>query len=94
VLLYEEINKARILVSMKDVVPCLLHSFTTRWVLNGVDFSTAKQLMSHKSPYKTKRYAHHCPDSRGSGVEILDQLCCRSLHTLLNLINKLLNNAK
>ena len=39
-------------------------------------YSSAKvqQLLGHKSPIMTQRYAHHYPESLRDGVEILDRL--------------------
>lgn len=55
----------------------LRHTFATRLVQNGVDIYKVKELLGHKTIAMTMRYAHHCPDSLRSSVEILDK-CYKS----------------
>ena len=55
----------------------LRHTFATRLVQNGVDLYKVKELLGHKSISVTMRYAHHCPDSLRSSVDILDS-CYKS----------------
>jgi len=52
----------------------LRHTFATRLVQAGIDLYKVQQLLGHKSPFMTQRYAHHYPESLRDGVEILDQL--------------------
>ncbi|MGH9783990.1 MAG: phage integrase [Terriglobia bacterium] len=52
----------------------LRHTFATRLVQAGVDLYKVQQLLGHKSPIMTQRYAHHYPESLREGVEILDRL--------------------
>lgn len=74
-LLFKVFNRARKKVGMADLrFHDLRHSFATRLVQNGVDIYKVQKLMRHKSPQMTQRYAHHCPESLRSGVEILDRL--------------------
>jgi integrase len=49
------------------------HTFATRLVQNGVDLYKVKELLGHKTIAMTMRYAHHCPESLRSSVEILDR---------------------
>lgn len=49
------------------------HTFATRLVQAGIDLYKVQQLLGHKSPIMTQRYAHHYPESLRDGVEILDR---------------------
>jgi len=51
----------------------LRHTFATRLVQRGIDLYKVQQLLGHKSPIMTQRYAHHYPESLRDGVEILDR---------------------
>jgi integrase len=51
----------------------LRHTFATRLVQNGVDLYKVKELLGHKTIAMTMRYAHHCPESLRSSVEVLDR---------------------
>ena len=44
----------------------------TRLVQNGVDLYKVKELLGHKTIAMTMRYAHHCPESLRSSIEVLD----------------------
>src|SRR3989454_11824367 len=48
------------------------HTFATRLVQRGVDLYKVQRLLGHKDASMTQRYAHHCPDSLRSGVDVLD----------------------
>jgi len=50
----------------------LRHTFATRLVQNGVDLYKVKELLGHKTLAMTMRYAHHCPESLRSSIEVLD----------------------
>ena len=52
----------------------LRHTFATRLVQAGVELYRVQQLLGHKSPMMTQRYAHHYPESLRDGVEVLDRL--------------------
>ena len=51
----------------------LRHTFATRLVQAGIDLYKVQQLLGHKSPIMTQRYAHHYPESLRDGVKILDR---------------------
>jgi len=50
----------------------LRHTFATRLVQHGVDLYKVKELLGHKTIAMTMRYAHHCPESLRSSIEVLD----------------------
>jgi integrase len=52
----------------------LRHTFTTRLVQAGVDIYTVQKLGRWKTITMVMRYAHHCPESLRSGVEVLDKI--------------------
>jgi site-specific recombinase XerD len=52
----------------------LRHTFATRLAQAGIDLYMISRLLGHKDIKMTQRYAHHCPDSLWSGVEVLDRL--------------------
>jgi integrase len=51
----------------------LRHIFATRLVQAGIDLYKVQQLLGHKLPIMTQRYAPHYPESLRDGVEILDR---------------------
>ena len=52
----------------------LRHTFAMKLVQNGIDLHKVQQLLGHKSPIMTQRYAHHFPESLRNGVEILNRV--------------------
>lgn len=48
------------------------HTFATRLVQNNVDLYKVKELLGHKTIAMTTRYAHHCPESLRSSIDVLD----------------------
>jgi site-specific recombinase XerD len=50
----------------------LRHTFATRLVQAGVDLYKVKELLGHKTITMTMMYAHHCPESLRSSVDVLD----------------------
>jgi integrase len=50
----------------------LRHTFATRLAQKGIDIYTIAKLLGHVDIKMTQRYAHHCPESLRSGVEILE----------------------
>jgi site-specific recombinase XerD len=54
----------------------LRHTFATRLVQAGCDIYKVQNLLGHKSPTMTQRYAHHCPESLRDAVLKLDKKEC------------------
>lgn len=54
----------------------LRHTFATRLAQASIDIYTIAKLLGHKDIRMTQRYAHHCPESLRSGVNVLDSLNC------------------
>ncbi|HHN65249.1 MAG TPA: hypothetical protein ENK09_07810, partial [Nitrospirae bacterium] len=50
----------------------LRHTFASHMVMAGVDLTTVKELLGHKSLTMTLRYAHLAPSHKARAVEILD----------------------
>ena len=51
----------------------LRHTFATILVQSGIDLYKVQQLLGHKSPVMTQRYAHHYLESLRNEVEVLDR---------------------
>jgi site-specific recombinase XerD len=51
----------------------LRHTFASHLVMNGVDLTTVKELLGHKSMEMTMRYAHLSQQHRKAAVEGLGQ---------------------
>jgi len=52
----------------------LRHTFATRLVQNGVDLYTVQKLGRWRNTSMINRYAHHCPESLRSGIEVMDRI--------------------
>jgi integrase len=50
----------------------LRHTFASQLVMAGVDITTVKELLGHKSLYMTMRYAHLAPAHKVNAVQMLD----------------------
>lgn len=50
----------------------LRHTFASHLVMAGIDITTIKELLGHKTLTMTLRYAHLAPSHKVSAVEILD----------------------
>jgi integrase len=52
----------------------LRHTFASQLVMAGVDLTTIKELMGHKTMAMTLRYSHLAPKHMAAALEILDQV--------------------
>jgi integrase len=50
----------------------LRHTFATRLVQSGEDIYKVAKLLGHRDISTTQRYAHHCPESLRTSVNVLD----------------------
>jgi len=51
----------------------LRHAFASHLVMAGVDLTTVKELLGHKTIAMTMRYAHLAPSHKVKAVNILDE---------------------
>jgi integrase len=51
----------------------LRHTFASRLVMAGVDLTTVKELMGHKTIAMTLRYAHLAPGHKRAAITVLDR---------------------
>ena len=51
----------------------LRHTFCSQLVMAGVDIKTVQELVGHKTPEMTHRYAHLSPTHKRSAIELLAQ---------------------
>ena len=52
----------------------LRHTFASHLVMAGVDITTVKELLGHKTLTMTMRYAHLAPSHKVKAVAMLEQL--------------------
>lgn len=52
----------------------LRHTFASQLVMAGIDLTTVRELMGHKTMAMTLRYSHLAPQHMASAVNILDQV--------------------
>ena len=51
----------------------LRHTFASHLVMAGVDLTTVKELLGHKSLEMTMRYAHLAPEHKVRAIKVLDK---------------------
>lgn len=50
----------------------LRHTFATRLAQKGIDIYTIAKLLGHKDIRMTQRYAHHCPESLRTAIQVIE----------------------
>ena len=68
-------SQARKQAGLEDVrFHDLRHTFASHLVMAGVDLTTVKELLGHKSTKMTERYSHLSPKHKANAVKVLDRL--------------------
>jgi integrase len=62
----------------------LRHTFASQLVMKGVDLTTVKELLGHKSIIMTMRYAHLAPEHKTKAVKVLDEVLKSSTNKKLS----------
>ncbi len=70
----------------------LRHTFASHLVMAGVDITTVKELLGHKTLIMTLRYAHLAPSHKVKAMEILDTTINGKKTSYFNPTSQLLHN--
>ena len=71
----------------------LRHTFASHLIMSGVDITTVKELLGHKTLTMTLRYAHLAPSHKVKAVGILDNTLNKKSIGAVSTIQKLYNSA-
>ena len=66
----------------------LRHTFASQLVMSGVDLTTVKDLLGHKTLTMTLRYAHLTQSHKANALDILDGTLTNSFHDIFTLADK------
>lgn len=69
----------------------LRHCFASHLVMAGIDLTTIKELLGHKTLTMTLRYAHLAPTHKVNAVNVLDSIINKNASTSHLLHSKAVN---